>query len=355
MRWTDLRTGFRCNQACRFCDQEALRAAHGEASLAEVEVALARLPHREGLVLAGGEITLRSDLLDLLGLARHAGFQRIALQTNGSVLAAAGAAAALRAAGLTDVALALHAPTAAVHDWLTRTPGSFKRAVASARRSVAAGLGLRVNTVLTRTGAPLLAETVGVAGALGARSVRAHVGREVGAAVGEARMLLPRWELLAEPIRAAAERARAEGVELDVVGLPPCVAPDVLALLGDRRDVAQPDRESAIAVEPAAAPFWPAPCTHCALRPICPGVDAAYVARWGTEELRPAGPQPPRAAHAVVDVGDTDNSRTLRQRLVKLHGEGARTITFTGRPLEAELGALARECDRLGLVVQTTN
>lgn len=354
MRWTDLRTGFRCNQACRFCDQEALRAAHGEASPEAVEASILRLPHRQGLVLAGGEVTLRADLLDVLGIARRAGFQRIAVQTNGSVLAAPGAAAALRAAGLTDVALALHAPNAAVHDWLTRTPGSFKRTVAAARRCTAAGLGLRVNTVLTRTGAPLLAETVGVAGALGARSVRAHVGREVGAATADARMLLPRWELLPEPIRAAAERARADGVELDVVGLPPCVAPDLLALLGDRRDVAWTDRESALQTEAAAPPIWPAPCNACTLRPICPGVNPAYVARWGSEELRPAGPQPAPRSHAVMEVTAADSSRTLRQRLVKLHGEGVRTLAFAGRPLEAELPALARECERLGMVIQPT-
>lgn len=354
MRWTDLRTGFACNQACRFCDQADLRAVGGEADTAALKAAIDRLPHREALLLAGGEVTLRSDLLEVVAHARRAGFQRVALQSNGSVLASAGAASALRAAGLTDVALTLHGPTPAVHDWLTGVPGSFKRVIAAARRCAAAGLGLRVNTVVTRTGAPVLAETVALAAALGTRSVRVHVGREEGAAVLEARMLLPRWELVAEAVRAAAERARVGGVELEVLGLPPCVAPDLLALLGDRLDAAAPDRAAALPVPPPSPRVWPAPCSNCTLRPICAGVDAAYLHRWGSEELRPQGPQPLAVEEALLEVGPADNSRTLRQRLVKLHGAGARTVRFVGRPIDEELPGLLRECERLGLGVHTT-
>ncbi len=330
-----------------------MRGEHGDASLAEVSAALSALPHREGVVLAGGEVTLRPELLQLVGAARALGFQRVAIQTNGSILASPGAAAGLRAAGLTDVALALHAPTAAVHDWLTSRPGSFKRALAAAKRSVAAGLGLRVNTVLTRTSAPLLPDTVGLAGALGARSVRALVAREAGAATADARMLVPRWELLPEPLRAAAEQARLVGVELEVVGLPPCLAPDLRALLGDRRDVAQPDRAFALEAPPSPAPIWPTPCGRCTLRPMCPGVDAAYVARWGTDELRPAGPQLQPPSEAVLHIVDADTSRTLRQRLVKLHGEGVRRLRFAGERSDSEMQGLLRECERLGIVAST--
>ncbi len=87
LRWTDLRLGTACNLACRFCDQAGLR---GEADTAAALAALAALPHREGVVLAGGELTTRPDLLELVRGARALGFQRVALQTNGQVLAAAG-------------------------------------------------------------------------------------------------------------------------------------------------------------------------------------------------------------------------------------------------------------------------
>jgi MoaA/NifB/PqqE/SkfB family radical SAM enzyme len=350
MRWTDLRTGFTCNHACRFCDQAELRASWGEADREAVERAIDALPHREGLVLAGGEVTLRADLLGLVALARERGFARIALQTNGSVLASPSAAPGLRAAGITDVVLALHAPTAAVHDWLTAREGSFKRVVAAARRCVGAGITLRVHTVLTRTGGPLLPETVGLAARLGARSLRAIVGREAGAAVAEARMLLPRWERLVEPIELAHERARADGVEFEVVGLPPCVSPSLRAVLGDRRDTPSVERVSALPTPPNPEAIYPPCCDACTLRPICPGVHAAYVARWGTDELRPAGPQPAPPDHRHVHLSPTDTSRTLRQALVRWQGAGVRRVTFHGSRPEPELQGLFRECERLGMV-----
>ncbi len=76
LRWTDLRLGTACNLACRFCDQAGLR---GEADTAAALAALAALPHREGVVLAGGELTTRPDLLELVRGARALGFQRVAL------------------------------------------------------------------------------------------------------------------------------------------------------------------------------------------------------------------------------------------------------------------------------------
>jgi len=350
MRWTDLRTGYRCNHTCRFCNQGALRDTSGDASTADLIAAMVAIPHREGLVLAGGEVTLRADLLQLLAHARTLGFQRLGVQSNGSVLAAPPAAAALRAAGLTDVVLALHAPTADVHDWLTQRPGSYKRAVATARNTVAAGLTLRINTVLTRTGAPLLPDTVSLAGLLHARSLRAIVAHEVGSAVPNARMLLPRWELVVAPLRAAWERARNTHIELEAFGLPPCVAPDLRPLLGDRLDVAQPERATALPGQAVAAPVWPAPCAHCTLRPICPGLHPAYVARWGTDELRPAGPQPSPKTHHDLTRMPGDSSRTLRQQLVRLQAAGIRSVRIIGTRDDNELQGLFRECDRLGIV-----
>ena len=45
-----------------------------------------------------------------------------------------------------------------------------------------------------------------------------------------------------------------------------------------------------------------------------------------------------------------DTSRTLRQRLVQLHGKGFRTVRFRGARVEAEQQGLLRECERLGIL-----
>ncbi len=346
MRWTDLRVGTACNQACRFCDQEGLAGDGDDAAAIE---AMRALPHREGLCLAGGEITLRRGLPALLRAARELGFRKLAIQSNGQILAAPGAARALREAGLTDVAIALHGATAAVHDWHTATPGSFRRVVAAARQAVAAGLPVRVGVVVTRANAMQLGALADLAHGRGASSIRMVLCREEGAAVADARMLVPRWSVAAEALIPAAERASQHGLDLEVAGLPPCLAGELRPLLADGPSVHQADRVYVAGEVAREARAYPAPCHGCALRASCPGVDAAYLRRWGAGELRPVGAAAPGPAEVVLTTAAGATSRTLRQQMVHAQARGARIARLV-EPLP-DVAGLVRDAERLGLAV----
>lgn len=356
MRWTDLRTGYRCNQQCRFCDQGDAAARLGDASYDAVLAAMSAVPHREALILAGGEVTLRADLLKLVGAARSLGFKRVAVQTNGQVLASPAAAASLRGAGLTDVVVAIHASEADTHDWLTGLPGSFRRAVAGARRAQAAGLTVYLSTVLTRTTTPMAPRLVLLARSIGATAIRFTPCREAGAALAEVSMLAPRLSVVAESLAAAADVGRESGVAVEVVGVPFCLSPELLILAADRRDAPAVDRRSAMAAGevPVERVYGPE-CDRCTLVKVCPGVEAAYARRWGFEELVPIG-APPASVPKWVDVhvGEGDPPRTLKQRLVKAQATGTAGIRFVG-PASAthpDLAILRKECDRLGLITR---
>ncbi len=346
MRWTDLRVGTACNQACRFCDQVGLA---GDADHDAVIAAMQALPHREGLVLAGGEITLRPGLPMLLRAARQLGFRKLALQTNGQILAAPGAARALSEAGLDAVALALHGTTAAVHDWHTATPGSFRRVVAAAKQAIAAGLAVRVGVVVTRANSAQLAGMVDLAHAVGAGSMRMVLCREEGAALTEARMLAPRWSAAAEALVPAAERARHHGLDLELAGLPPCLAGELRPLLADGPTVREADRVYVAGAVTREARAYPAPCDGCSLRASCPGVEAAYLRRWGHGELRPVGAVHAEGVEIVLSTAAGATSRTLRQQMVQAQARGARVARLV-EPLP-DVAGLIRDAERLGLTV----
>ena len=356
MRWTDLRTGYRCNQQCRFCDQGDAAARLGDAAHEAVVAAMVAIPHREAIILAGGEVTLRPDLPKLVAAARSLGFKRVAVQTNGQVLASSAAAASLRAAGLTDVVVAIHASDADTHDWLTGLPGSFRRGVTAARRAHAAGLMVYLSTVLTRTTTPMAARMVLLARSVGATSIRFTPCREAGAAVSEVGMLAPRLSLVAEVLAAAAEVGRESGVALEVVGVPLCLGPDLRTLAADRLDVPGVDRRSALATpEDREDRAYGAACAACSLRGVCPGVEAAYARRWGFDELAPVGAPAPAVPDCVdVHVGETDPARTLKQRLVKAQSTGTAAVRFVGpaSTTHPDLAGLRKECERLGLVTR---
>lgn len=353
MRWTDLRTGYACNQHCRFCDQGDARTQIAEAGHDDVAAALSRIPHRDGVVLAGGEVTLRPDLPKLISAAKTLGFRRIGVQTNGRVLAAKGAASQLKALGLSDVVLALHAPQGALHDWLVETPGSFRLAVAAARASVAATLRLRLTTVVVRSNVPLLAAMPQLAGELGASSLRFTLCREQGAAAPNARMLVPRWELAGPALEAALDAARLAGVDAEIVGLPSCILTEHRVAVADRLDVPQPDRAYVVhAEQPRGDNVYGPDCAACQLRSICPGVNAAYALRYGYDELRPVG-VPPALVPSVVtlelcDENGPRSTRILRQALVKLRAGGVAKLELVGE--HAERNLVLKEAERLGFL-----
>ena len=152
-----IRSGYSCNNNCRFCDQGALRHEVGDHSDAEVLERIGSFGPAEGAaerawVLAGGEVTLRAGLGEWVKAIRRQGAGAVIVQTNGRMLAYRRYANDLAACGVDAVAVALHGHRAELHEWLTRAEGSYEqlmRGVANARR---AGLRILLNTVVTRSG-----------------------------------------------------------------------------------------------------------------------------------------------------------------------------------------------------------
>ncbi len=288
MAWLDLRTGYRCNNRCRFCDQGDRRERLADAPLDALVAVLARerATGADGVWLAGGEVTLRPDLPRLVEAARAAGYARVGLQTNGRILAAAGAAERLRAAGLTDAVVAVHAATPALHDWLVQEPGAHKQATVGLRRLVAAGVATRVSTVLTRSGTAEIGALAATAPRWGVDGHRWILARPEGAGAAEWRMLVPRLALVRGPVVDAVHLAWGLRREADTVGLPLCVLGDARAAAADRLDAPSVRRAFPPGLEEPAHPYVHGPpCAGCPLRAACPGVGADYAARFGWDEV----------------------------------------------------------------------
>jgi pyruvate-formate lyase-activating enzyme len=137
----------RCDQRCVFCKSPA-----DAANRLDPEAALALFPglaeRARLLTLSGGEATLVPELEQVVSGARAAGFRRVELQTNGMALDRPGLAESLRAAGLTNVLVSLHAHQPGLSDRLTGTPGGFARTLAGIDRAADAGLQISLCHVI---------------------------------------------------------------------------------------------------------------------------------------------------------------------------------------------------------------
>ncbi len=138
MPWLDrmflfLRGG--CDLDCLFCRK---KAAEDFQSLRELDGLLAGgVPGRRRLALVGNEPLAHPRIAEVARLCRGRGFDELEVMTSATRLEAL--APVLADAGVTSYAAALHGSTAAVHDAVTRAPGSFAATLRGLDAAAAAG------------------------------------------------------------------------------------------------------------------------------------------------------------------------------------------------------------------------
>ncbi len=141
-----------CNERCLHCYADAgpERREALDRATAEAVVREAAALGFEVVQLTGGEALLVPFVADLVRLARSLGVPVVELYTNGLLLDEA-RLAELCAAGA-SFAFSLYGRDPAVHDAVTRVPGSQRRTLDALRRALAAGASVRVGVVATRPG-----------------------------------------------------------------------------------------------------------------------------------------------------------------------------------------------------------
>jgi MoaA/NifB/PqqE/SkfB family radical SAM enzyme len=172
----------RCNLRCEFCYVGELLNIEGQwrQELA-IDVLRRAFPQRAGLEisLTGGEIFVRKDIGDLLGLFRQKGYVCGYLTTNGTLIdeARADALAALARAGfLRHVSVSIDGPRE-LHDAARGVKGTFERTAAGLRRLQAAAtrtgapLHVSINTTISRDSLAALDQIVDVAQELGVNAI----------------------------------------------------------------------------------------------------------------------------------------------------------------------------------------
>jgi MoaA/NifB/PqqE/SkfB family radical SAM enzyme len=172
----------RCNLKCEFCYVGDLLNLEGEwRQELSAETLHRAFPDRQGLQvsLTGGEIFMRKDILDVMGLFRDKGYSCGYLTTNGTIIddARAVALADLAKAGfLRHISVSIDGP-GELHDAARGVKGTFERTAAGLRRlqqaARARGSALRVsiNTTVAHESLDALDRMVDVAEELGVDAI----------------------------------------------------------------------------------------------------------------------------------------------------------------------------------------
>ena len=146
----DIKTGFICNNNCRFCVQ-ADNKYRGNRSFEEIKKDLIDSRKRcDGVVFTGGEVTIRKDFFDLVKLAKKLGYKIIQIQTNGRMFSSLDFCKKTIKSGATEFSPAIHGYCKEQHDYLTRAPGSFDQTVKGIKNLKSLGEDVLTNTVVVK-------------------------------------------------------------------------------------------------------------------------------------------------------------------------------------------------------------
>ena len=168
--WIRLATA--CNSHCLFClDSDTPRGLFLplEQVRAELRRGLAELG-AERVIFSGGEATLHPQFLPLVAEARELGYDRVQVVTNGWKFADRAFYRAAVEAGLGEITFSLHGHTPALHNRLTRHPGSFQRLMKGLIRAVRRReLIVNVDVVINQQNVAVLDKIVELAASVGVR------------------------------------------------------------------------------------------------------------------------------------------------------------------------------------------
>ena len=134
--YTDIKVGYSCNNNCTHCVIEPIKVSlqDGDESIDSstdtVKTFIDEACDRgsDAVVLTGGEITIRNDFHELIHYALSKDL-KVTIQTNARRLANPEMLSFLDNTPKIQFIVAIHAPTADIHDRVTRVPNSFKQTV----------------------------------------------------------------------------------------------------------------------------------------------------------------------------------------------------------------------------------
>jgi radical SAM protein with 4Fe4S-binding SPASM domain len=157
---------YRCNERCVHCYLD--HDDHGELTTTECLKVLEDLARSGTLFLtfSGGEIFLRPDLYEILAAARRLHFD-ISLKSN-ALLVTPERAARLREFGVRRVQISVYSDVPAIHDAITKVPGSLERTLAAIPILLEHGLQVKLacplmqENLMAYRGVMALAEKLGV-------------------------------------------------------------------------------------------------------------------------------------------------------------------------------------------------
>lgn len=294
MRWLELSPGFACNCRCTGC-YSCSADARDQMEWPEV-LRWLQSSRRQGarhLWLSGGEPTLRKDFLATLRAAKHLGYQRIKVQSNGLLFSYPEFTQKAVAAGMNEVNLLVKSLDPRLHDAMNRTPGAFALLDKAVDVLGAQNVRMEGDFLMTTRNYTELPALVEAYARRGLKHFNVWLFSLVDQGDGDLARQVPKWTATIPFMLEALERAESMGATLTSLNTPHCVVPPQFWRMqfnaaGMGLTVVNPGGHVfPLETSSIEQGVFVEGCKSCAVRSNCHGMRSDYIGVHGTDELRP--------------------------------------------------------------------
>lgn len=217
--------GLSCNNNCVFCVQEKNNPkAFFNLSTREVKSMIKEVRHFcNGIIINGGEPTIRKDIIELISYAKSLGFRAIMMISNGRMFAYSDFCERLYNAGLGLVFITLQSSTAELHDAMTKVKGSFKQTIKGINNLKKCGIEVCTNTVINKLNYKDLPRLAYLLSELNINFAKLSFIRIRGSASDNINFIVPKMNEVVASVRLAADNFIKLNRDFVIQEIPPCI------------------------------------------------------------------------------------------------------------------------------------
>lgn len=290
----DIKTGFMCNNNCLFCVQ-AEKKPYGNRPTKDIlkDMDDAKKTGCNGVVFTGGEVSIRKDFFELLEYAKKLSFETIQVQTNARMFSDMDFCKKAVQAGMNEFGPALHGHIPELHDYLTRSPGSFEQTKQAIKNVKQHEISILTNTVVVKPNYRYLPQIAQLFVDLGVDQYQFAFVHAMGNANINFDQMVP-WVSLAAPyIHKGLQVGIENGLKVMAEAMPFCVMKGYEKYVSELyipdteiRDISTYDPDFTKTRRTHGKVKFPK-CKECKYDIICEGPWREYPEKRGNEEFQP--------------------------------------------------------------------
>ena len=326
----EMNLGYACNNHCIFCSEAVVRKSDvgKKVNLAlSTEYLIKQLlqHYKNGfrhVTFLGGEPTIRKDFLMLVKVAKKLGYETIFLTTNGRMLSKMDFAERIFRAGVNKLYLSLHGHNAEIHDFAVSAKGAFEQITKAMGNVRELGMPFQLSSVIFKGNVKHLKELAEFQITSKPKRVFWAFVRPTGAARENFEEIVPSFEEMEKPLRAAVEVFRQNKIPFTVAHVPFCRMSGIEKYVdelywGDQTVERGVDKYVSLGndnktgdhtvVTKSHYKMKSRSCLKCKYLEICEGVHTEYVKRKGFLEFTPV------EGEKVLELADLQDKRLLQE------------------------------------------